>query len=469
MVLLGTFLSSAALSERPNILWIIADDLSPELGCYGYEGVQTPHLDRLAGEGARYTSAFATAPVCSTSRSALITGVHQTTTGTHHHRTLDKQPLGKPVEPVTEILRRAGYHVCNSNSDMSRPGKTDYNFQWTGDQSMYDAVDWSERKEGQPFFAQVQIHEPHRNFVAAKNTDRYQNAKIPPYYPEHPVVRKDWSDYLATIEVLDQKVGRILDRLEREGQAKSTVVFFFGDHGRPHYRDKQWLYDGGIQVPLIARWPGNITANTTRPELVSLIDVSATTLKLAGIDIPTWMHGRDMLDDDFVRDHIFAARDRCGSTIDRIRCVRTSHFKYIRNFYPRRPYSQHSGYKLLQYPGLTAARVLHERGELQGPTAKFWTKSRPAEELYDLRSDPYELRNLAGVAKHQNTLTEMRQKLADWINQSDDQGRHPESAQSAAVAASDRWYKSRMQQRGIDLPLDPEIYLEWWKVKLGMP
>ncbi|CAE7789684.1 unnamed protein product, partial [Symbiodinium microadriaticum] len=160
-------------AERPNIVWIIADDLSPELGCYGYEGVRTPHIDRIADEGWKYEAAFATAPVCSSSRSAFITGVYQTATGTHHHRTEVKRPLPPPVVPITKLLSDAGYFVTNSNSTISRPGKTDYNFTTPG--KLFDGFDWSKRAKGQPFFAQVQIHEPHRSFIAAKDKHRADN------------------------------------------------------------------------------------------------------------------------------------------------------------------------------------------------------------------------------------------------------------------------------------------------------
>lgn len=474
--LLATFVSSFVLhrngfaDDRPNIVWIIADDLSPELGCYGYEGVSTPHIDRLADQGIRYTSAFATAPVCSTSRSAFITGVYQTATGTHQHRTPNKEPLPAPTAPITELLRRAGYFVCNGNTTMTKPGKGDYNFTFDG--KMYDAADWSigekGRRKGQPFFAQVQIHEPHRDFVRAKDAGRAANVKIPSYYPEHPVIRSDWANYLETIEVLDRNVGNVLNRLEREGLADNTVVIFFGDHGRPHYRDKQWLYDGGIGVPLIVRRPGAV-GGVVRDEQVSLIDVSAATLGLAGVELPTWMHGQDMLAENFDgRKMIFAARDRCGSTLDRVRCVRTKNYKYIRNFHPARPYSQHSGYKVLQYPGITVANVLHLRDELTTASETFWAKKRPAEELYDLTVDPEELDNLADDAAHSEKLQELRTALADWIERTDDQGRIPETDEQAAVDSSSSWYRGRMKKRGLSADVDPVTYLHWWQQELGL-
>ena len=453
----------------PNIVWIIADDLSPDLGCYGYAGVDTPHIDKLAKQGCLYRRAFATAPVCSSSRSALITGVFQTTTGTHHHRTRVKQPLPAPVVPITELLREAGYFVCNCNSTMRRPGKTDYNF--ARKEGLYDGVDWAVvaggRRRGQPFFAQVQIHEPHRNFVLAADSGRAANADIPPYYPTHPVIHKDWANYLASVETLDHNVGKVLERLDDEGLSQNTIVFFFGDHGRPHYRDKQWLYDGGIQVPLLVRWPPKMAPGETSDKQVSLLDVSAATLAAAGVALPDWIQGQDMLNPDFSgRDRIFAARDRCGSTQDRIRCVRTPQYKFIRNYFPDLPYWQHSGYKELQYPGMAVARVLKSAGTLPEASKQFWQNTRPPEELYDLTNDPYELVNLANNPKFRTELANLRRELDDWILHTDDRGEVPEEDVQETLDASDNWYAGQMQKRGLPADISPQAYLRWWEQEL---
>ncbi|MCA9080929.1 MAG: sulfatase [Planctomycetaceae bacterium] len=465
VLVFGTAVASAA--ERPNVVWIIADDLSPELGCYGYKGVSTPNMDRLAADGRRYLNAFATAPVCSSSRSALITSVTQIVTGTHQHRTSVKRPLPEPVTPLFELMRRSGYFVCNGNSTLTKAGKTDYNFEWKG--KAFDGVDWTSRQPGQPFFAQVQIKEPHRDFVTAQNRDRAATVQIPSYYPEHPVVRADWANYLQSIEVLDQHVGRVLDRLDREGLTDNTVVFFFGDHGRPHYRDKQWLYDGGLRVPLLIRWPGQLKAGAVHAELVSLLDVTAATLAVAGEEIPQWMEGRNLLDENFHgRTEVFAARDRCGNTVDRIRCIRTDRFKLIRNFHPDKPYSVQSGYKVLQYPGLTVAQVLHDRGELVGPPALFWADRRPEYELYDVVADPDEVNNLADDLEHATTLADLQHRLYAWIEASHDQGALVEPELEATITSSEKWYAGRMKQRGLSATIAPAKYLKWWEHQLGL-
>lgn len=457
----------ASAAESPNIVWIIADDLSPELGCYGYEGVSTPNIDRLAREGRRYTAAFSTAPVCSSSRSAFITGVYQTATGTHHHRTEVKKPLPGSVVPILTLLRDAGYYLSNSNNTMKRAGKTDYNFTTTG--KLFDGIDWSKRQKGQPFFAQIQIHEPHRPFVQAKDISRADSVKIPSYYPEHPVIRADWANYLASIEVLDRHVGEVLDRLEQEGELDNTVIFFFGDHGRPHYRGKQWLYDGGLHVPLMVRWPGHLQPGVVKSDMVSLIDVSAATVAAAGLDVPEWMDGQNFLSSDFNgRDMIFGARDRCGDAIDRIRCVRTDSFKYIRNDFPDRPYSQTSSYKDLQYPGMTVARALKQQGKLTGPPATFWEETRPAEELYDLNADPDETNNVAADPKYQKVLTSLKSEIDQWIADTNDQGYQPEPQLEETIKASRRWSDKAYKARGMERDVDPNIYLKWWEKELGV-
>ena len=442
-LMIAVLLAISASATPPNIVWIIGDDLSPDLGCYGYREVETPHIDRLAEQGVRYTAAFATSPVCSPSRSALITGRYQTSIGTHQHRTPNKGFLPEGVRPVTQHLREAGYQCVNFKGQGAN-GKTDYNFR-----SRQSVFDGSELDLAKPFFMQVNFFEPHRPFKKLEGRVR-EGPAIPPQYPEHPVVRSDWTAYLEHIERLDGKVGRFLAWLEGSGQAENTVVFFFGDHGRPHVWDKQWLYDGGIRVPLIVRWPGMIAAGGSEDRLVSLLDVSAETLKLAGQDIPDGFHGRAFLGKAAERSELFAARDRCGDAYERIRCVRTKRFKYIRNFYPELPYWQTSRYKLTGYPVLDVLKTMHEAGELSPSQARFFADTKPAEELYDLGADPSETNNLVSDPAHLETLERLRSKLDNWIAESGDKGAKPESIENykAAVAGSTKHFKKKFKPDG---------------------
>jgi N-sulfoglucosamine sulfohydrolase len=460
--------SLAIADERPNVVWIIADDLGPELGCYGYPDVATPNLDRLAASGRRYNRAFSTAPVCSASRTAFQTGLYQTTVGGHHHDTHDKRVLPDSIPTVTGLMQKAGYFVCNGRG-ISPPeaklAKSHLNFVYDA-RKFFDGVDWSQRGEGQPFFAQVQITEPHREFV--KSDRPRPAAPIPPYYPEHPVTRADWANYLASIEALDQKVGAVLDRLESEGFARNTLVIFFGDHGRPHVRGKQWLYDGGLHTPLIVRWPGKIKAGEVTDGLASLLDLMPTTLAAAGAKVPE-LHGMNLLDANWTgHAQVFGARDRCGDAIDRIRSLRTRDFKYIRNFHPETPYMQHSGYKKLSYPVETLMKVLHAEGRWDSP---FMAKARPMEELYDLMNDPYEMTNLAADPEQAERLTEMREAVNQWIKETGDQGGIDESLTvdlDSLKKKKWKWYENSMKRRGLDPNVTDQDYLKWWEKELAV-
>jgi len=459
----------ATADERPNVVWIVSDDLSPELGCYGYPEVATPNLDRLAKEGTLFTKAFSTAPVCSASRTAFQTGLYQTTVGGHHHDTRDKKPLPDFATTVTDEMQKAGYFVSNGRGqaiEEKRIAKSHLNWEYDA-REFFDGHDWTQRAQGQPFFAQVQFKEPHRAFV--ENDRKYPDAPIPPYYPEHPVTTADWANYLASIEVLDQKVGALLDRLDAEGLADNTLVLFFGDHGRPHVRGKQWLYDGGLWVPLIARWPGKIEAGKVDERLVSLVDMMPTTLAAAGVDAPENLVGRNLFDPDFKGHEIlFAARDRCGDAPDRIRSARTNDFKYIKNFHPEIPYMQHSGYKRSVYPVDTLMRVLHAEGKWTSP---FMAETKPVEELYDLRKDPWEMHNLADEPGHAEKLAELRGAVDRWIEESGDLGAVDESLTVDLDKVMDeKWksYEKKMKSRGLSGDISDRDYLDWWETELGV-
>ena len=433
----GVFAADAPV-KRPNILWILSDDHGRDLGCYGTKGAHTPNLDGLAAQGARYQNAFVTAPVCSPSRSAIFTGNSQTTTGCHHHRSMVDLPAG--IEPVSHHLRKAGYFTAIK-------AKTDFNFRHDP-KSIVDGDDWKARKSGQPFFAQVSIIEPHRRgsarspeqtidfdaFAYARKVGRPVNpeeVEVPPYYPDDPVVRRDIAGYLSALQVLDQKIGALLKRLDDEGLTDNTLIFFMGDNGICMPRGKQFLYDGGIRVPLLVRWPGVIKPGTVENRLVSAIDLAATTLAAAGVEIPRAMEGRPFVGpgSDRPRDHIIAARDRCDETVDRIRCLRTDRFKYIRNFMPDRPYTQPNRYKDGGYPTLAALRKAHAEGKLNPTQAAFMAPRRPEEELYDLQNDPHELSNLASAPAHERTLRQLRAQLDEWMKSSNDRGQYPEKAE----------------------------------------
>lgn len=464
----GLVSSGAEGRPKPNVVWLIAEDLSPDIACYGASLVKTPNIDRLAAEGVRFTRAFASCPVCSPTRSAFNTGMYQTSVGAHNHRTTGRQPLPDGILLVSEHFRNAGYFVCNGNGNPgSKPGKTDFNY---AVDHPFDGTDWSQRKAGQPFFAQVQFRWTHRDFKKdTENPVDWRLVELPPYYADHPVIRKDWALYLETVQALDREVGAVMKRLETEGTLDNTIVIFFGDHGRPHIRDKQFLYDGGIHVPMIVRFPGKKQAGTVSEALFSLIDLAPSSLALAGLPIPVNMEGLPLLTDKKARrDFIVAARDRCDETVDRIRCIRDRQFKYIRNFYPERPYTQFNSYKERTYPALPVMRKLDQEGKLTPVQSLFFARQRPEEELYELSADPFEVNNLAADPQYAGTVLKYRQLLEEWMEATGDRGSEPEPdelLQEMQQQAHEQW-KTRMKARGLPENCSPDQLIDWWEQAL---
>lgn len=433
--------SGAESPPRPNIVWFIVDDMSANFSCYGEKLVSTPQVDALAARGTRFAKAFVTAPVCSPCRSALITGCYQTTIGAHHHRSgRGEMKINLPGEvvPAPVLFRKAGYHtgIGGFGASGKRLGKTDYNFEWP--KEMYDGNDWSGRKPGQPFFMQVQLHggkyrgqgpskawqERVRRELGAP-TDPFK-VVLPPYYPRNPVILQDWADYLDCVRQTDREVGEWMSRLAKEGLLENTVVFFMTDHGISHARGKQFLYDEGTHVPLVAAGPG-IPKGQVIGDLVEHIDLTATSLAIAGVRPPAWMQGKDLFARDYKkRDVVFAARDRCDETIEHIRSVRTDRFKYIRNYLPERPHLQPCRYKD-EKAIVKKLRELHAAGTLDPLSEKMlFAPRRAPEELYDLQTDRHEINNLASDPSHHETLVAMRARLAEWEERTVDKGRQPE-------------------------------------------
>ncbi len=435
--------------KYPNILWVYLEDTNAWMSCYGDTVIETPNIDALAKRGTRFDRAYVTAPVCSPCRSAVITGMYQTAIGAHEHYSSFRVWRGNEMESwhpnhlgvrtLPEIFKAAGYYTFNE-------GKNHYNFVFSGE-DLYDrkgtngfkgAADgtaWTGRKPDQPFFGQIQLRGGKRR-DAPRKTDPAA-VPVPPYYPDHPAFRKEIAHHYDTILKMDEILGDIVRRLKEDGLYDSTVIFFFSDHGMKLPRHKQFCYEGGIRVPLIVAGTG-IPAGTVRTDLVSGIDISAATLARAGIPVPDHLHGRDMFDDAFRRDYVIAARDRCDFTLDRIRAVVTSRYKYIRNFMTDRPYLQ-SQYRD-EWEVLKVLNRLHAQGKLNEVQERFAGDERPAEELYDLEEDPHETRNMLHSWKreHATALAKLRTILNRWILETDDKGRYPES-DAALKAVIDRW------------------------------
>jgi arylsulfatase A-like enzyme len=451
-VVLVTRGPAARAADRPNVLWLVAEDFGPELGCYGTAQVWSPNLDRLAADGVRYTRAYTTAPVCSASRSAFMTGMYQTAIGAHNHRSHrdDGYRLPPGVRLISDWMRDAGYFTANvrqlpGSCGFSGTGKTDWNFALDG--PPFDSDRWADLKSHQPFFAQVNFQETHRTFHAPKRADPAK-VVLPPYYPDHPVTRKDWAEYLDAASELDRKVGLILEQLEADGLADRTVVVFTADNGQAHVRGKQFCYEEGLHVPLIVRWPkgfappARLRPGTVDGRLIEAIDLAPTFLALAGVPRPQGMEGRVFLGDraEAPREYAFGARDRCDETVFRLRTARDARYRYIRNFTPDRPFLQPNEYKERSYPVWNLFKELDAQGKLT-PTQKVLTApTMPPEELYDLDADPHEIHNLATSDKpeDQAALTRLRAALERWISQTDDKGRVPEPPEVVAAKGATR-------------------------------
>jgi len=409
----------AKADARPNILWITIEDWCPDLSCYGTKGIHTPHVDRLAGEGIRYQTAFTTAPVCSASRSAMMTGFHQNYIRAHQHRTDDKKPLPHGIKPIPNLFAEAGYFTCLMSN------KIDCNFTPSGKKDLFMGSDWRERKPGQPFFARISFSGTHR----AWNRDperpiNIEDVELPPYYPDTPFVRRDWANGLEQMQGVDREVGALLKRLEDDGLADNTIVFFIGDHGRCHIRGKQFLYDGGTHIPMLMRWPGKVKPGQVSDALVMSIDICATILDAAGITPPVPLHGKDLLGEEVKRrKYVFTARDKMDSTHDAMRAIRSKTHKLILNLMPERAWCQYNRYKEASYPMLAELNVLNLKGELTPEQAAFMAPNKPPIELFDLRNDPHEVHNVADDPKYEDVKKEMLDALEDWRkNVIDDQG-----------------------------------------------
>ena len=411
--LLANLGASAHANDRPNILWIMIEDWSPDLSCYGTKGVHTPHVDQLAAQGIRYERAFTTSPVCSTSRSAMMTGFHQNYIGAHQHRTDDKKPLPHGIRPIPHLLADAGYYTCV----MSR--KTDCNFLPDKRQELFMGDDWKDRDPDQPFFARITFSGTHRAWKRdPQRPIDIKDVELPPYYPDTPFVRRDWANGLEQMQLVDREVGGILKRLDDEGLADNTLVFFIGDHGRCHIRGKQFLYDPGTHVPMIMRWPGKIETGQVSDDLVMSIDICATVLEAAGVTAPVPLHGASLFSDAVKqRQYTFAARDKMDTTHDAMRSIRSKDRKLILNLMPERAYCQFSFYKESAYPILAEMNVLNLQGKLTPEQAAFMSPKKPPIELYDLRSDPHEVHNVADDEKYAGVKSELLAQLQQWRNE----------------------------------------------------
>lgn len=421
--------------NRPNILWISCEDISPRIGCYGDEVALTPNIDRLAEEGMKFTNVYTTAAVCAPCRSGIITGMHQTSIGTHHMRTSHGGRTGELPTPYAsviphyvkafpEFLRAEGYYCTNNY-------KTDYQFSGFGDVPV-TIWDESSRKahfknrpdKDQPFFSVFNYNITHESKTwsepVATNPD---DVVVPPYYPDTEPVRKSLARSYDNIRILDTIVGQHLKELEDLGLAENTVVFFWSDHGDGLPRGKRWIYDSGTRVPFIIRWPGVIQPGSVNDELISSIDFGATVLSMAGVPVPAYMEGKAFMGDQLSepREFVVSARDRFDEDYDMVRSVRDKKYRYVRNYYTHKPGIIWVPFRN-QSPIMKELLRLHAEGGLTEDQSKWFAETRAPEELFDCEKDPHQFNNLASNPQYADILVNMRNILDNWIEETGDMG-----------------------------------------------
>lgn len=452
----GTEAEPPLTQEQPNILFIVAEDMSSRVGAFGDEVAMTPTIDALAESGISFPNTFTASGVCAPSRSALITGVYPTSMGTHHMRTASGVPGSSvdayeavppaDVKAFPELLRAAGYATVNF-------AKKDYQFGepftiWDADigdfMTPVDPATWRQLPDDKPFFAMVNLLSTHetrlvtvdggfppglkafaeiRDKMVPRVTDPADVA-VPAYFPDTDDVRSSIAQHYDNIHFMDSEVAKILAALEEDGLADNTIVIWTTDHGDAFPRAKRSAYDSGTRVPMIVRFPDGRGANSVRENLVSFVDLAPTILRLAGVEVPSFMQGRDFLEGES-REFVYASRDRMDETLDRQRSVRDEQYRYVRNYMPElayfRPLQFRDMFPIMK--DLWAGSSSHNLSDEQN---FYFAAPRPTEELYDLSEDPDEVNNLAGQSGYEEALVRMRNALAQWQEDVGDWGNVPE-------------------------------------------
>ena len=448
-IVLGAFTSlfssgygQKSQSELPNILWITCEDISPYLGCYGFAQARTPHLDKLAERGIRFTHAYSNAPVSAVARSTILSGMYATTLGTHNMRSRTQLPEIIPVYP--KILREAGYY-CTNNA------KKDYNSNFENDNTIWDesskSAHYSNRKPGQPFFAVFNNTVTHESQLSENRIKKYiENNQIPglsrvnpadiilpPYHPDLPEIKQDWARLHDLITLMDHQTGEILRELEKSGLADNTIVFFYSDHGGQLARSKRYIYNVGTQIPFILYLPpkwqhlSEEKPGDTNNQMVSFVDLAKTVLSITGCDIPELMQGHNFLGAEKDKDpgYVHFYRDRMSERYDFSRAVTDGRYYFIRNFMPHRPRGRDTRYGFNVQSNWRSWENFFEAGKCNDIQSQFFNP-KPLLELFDTGSDPWHVTNLAEDPEYAKISTQFSDELDRWMIETRDIGLIPE-------------------------------------------
>jgi len=452
--------------------------MSIDLECYGMPAVKTPVLNNLAATGIQYMNAYGNNSICSPSRSNMITGVHQNIINAQHHRSNRNIPLAAPYKPITSYLRDAGYTcIIGNNIAKGKGRKIDVNFKhksigaWDGEKEfgLFDkAGDFT--AEDQPFFSQVTLTVTHRgdwwNDIREKSTHKVNpndvvlpphyadnpviredwakyldqveymdneahkvnpnDVVLPPHYADNPVIREDWAKYFDQVEYMDNEVGLLLADLEKKGMRDNTIVIFIGDNGRCNVRGKGYMYEPGLHLPLIVNWPAGITGGKKDTRLVASVDVAATILEAAGVELPAYMTARSIIEEDpKPRTYIYSARDLWDEILEQSRAITTHKYRYIKNNITNQSHDAHQAYLEFHRPAVHVMRNLKENGALTEVQERFFADSKEPEELFDIVNDPFELNNLINNPDYQDVANEMKAHFDDWNAKNHDYGFDP--------------------------------------------
>jgi arylsulfatase A-like enzyme len=416
--------------------------MSPHLSCFGEKLIQTPNLDALANDGVRYVNVYTCAGVCAPSRNGIITGMYPQSIGGNNMR--NYQPGRRGQEDVTsrvlppysivppayvkcfsEYLRKEMYY-CTNNP------KEDYQFEApvTAWDESSNKSHYKNRPYGKPFFAVFNLGVTHESQLWLRDSLPLvvdpALVEVPPYYPDNADTRRAIARQLSNVVEMDRQAGKIIQELKDDGLYNNTIIFFYSDHGDGLPYVKREITRRGLHVPLIIKFPGGAHAGKTDQRLISAIDFGPTVLSLAGIAVPSYMHGQPFLgaQQKPERKYTFAARDRMDSAIDRVRSVFDGQYQYIRNYMPHKSWYQHIVYRM-QIPMMQRMLELKEQGKLN-KTQMRWFNTKPYEELYDTESDPYQFHNLAANPAFKAKLNQLRSVFEGWMNETGDMHILPE-------------------------------------------
>ncbi|WP_439481253.1 sulfatase family protein [Cyclobacterium plantarum] len=447
LVLIVLLLSKGGMAQqttpdRPNVLWITCEDISPYLGSYGFAQAHTPNLDKLAKRAIQFSNAYANAPVCAVARATILSGMYASTTGTHQMRTLVQLPEQIPAYP--KILREAGYH-CTNNS------KKDYNSNFINDPDLWDEssnqAHYKNRTEDQPFFAVFNLTVTHESQLSEERIQYYvenglipeepridpSDIELPPYHPDLPEVREDWARFHDLITLMDAQVGELLQELENAGLAENTIVFFYSDHGGQLSRSKRYIYNVGTQVPLMVHLPdkwkhlSSVSAGEVDKSLVSFVDLAPTILSITGTEIPAIMQGKSFLGKDSEKspEYVHFFRDRMAERYDLSRAVTDGKYYYIRNFMPHRPRGRDSRYGYQVQANWRAYEAAYEAGNTNEIQSQFY-QPKPQEQFFDTEEDPWQVDNLVEQPASKARVKSLSKELDRWMVETRDVGLIPE-------------------------------------------